>query len=129
MQQPQHTLARTAIGWSALLLALSAGAQVALEAAPAPTEAASSDTNLPAATVRKQAAEVAQGGPARWHQADLSAGARLRTVHKEIAAGLQENMGNCRKLPAAERKGCMAEARAIFQEEMAGARARVAAGN
>lgn len=130
MQQPQHALLRASLGLGAILLALSAAAQVTVvQTPPATTEPASSDTNIPAATARKQAAEVAQGGPARWYQEDVTAQARLRTVQKEIAAGLQENMGNCRKLPAAERKGCMAEARALYQQEMAGARARVAAGN
>jgi hypothetical protein len=130
MQQPQHTLLRASLALGAILLALSAGAQVTVvQATPAATEPVSSDTNIPAATARKQAAEVAQGGPARWDREDVTAAARLRTVQKEIAAGLQENLGNCRKMAVAERKGCMAEARALYQQEMAGARARVAAGN
>ena len=87
----------------------------------------SSDSNVPPATARKQAAEVASGGPARWDREDTTMAARLRTVHKEIAAGLQEAQGNCRRMATAERSACMKEARAIYSREMAGARARVMA--
>ncbi|MGZ8288741.1 MAG: hypothetical protein ACXW3B_06640 [Telluria sp.] len=87
----------------------------------------SSDSNVPPTTARKQAAEVASGGPARWTQEDTTMAARLRTVHKEIAAGLQEAQGNCRRMATSERATCLKEARAIYQREMAGARARVMA--
>lgn len=87
----------------------------------------SSDQNVPPATARKQAAEVAQGDPARWFREDATAAQRLRTVQKEIAAGLQEAQGNCKRMATAERASCMKEARAIYQKEMAGARARVMA--
>lgn len=87
----------------------------------------SSDQNVPAATARQQAAEIARGDPARWFREDATAAARLRTLHKEIAAGLQEAQGNCRRMPAAERAACNKEARAIYQQEMAGARAQVMA--
>lgn len=87
----------------------------------------SSDQNVPPATARKQAAEVAQGDPARWFREDATAAQRLRTVQKEIAAGLQEAQGNCKRMATAERASCLKEARAIYQKEMAGARARVMA--
>lgn len=87
----------------------------------------SSDQNVPPATARKQAAEVAQGDPARWFREDATAAQRLRTVQKEIAAGLQEAQGNCKRKATAERASCLKEARAIYQKEMAGARARVMA--
>jgi hypothetical protein len=54
--------------------------------------------------------------------------ARLRTIRKETAAGLQENLGACKSAPAAERSACVKEARAIYQLEMAGAKARAASG-
>ena len=90
---------------------------------------ASGDQNIPAATAQKQAAEISRGDPARWHQEDTTPAARLRTIRKEIAAGLQENLGACRALPAPERKACVRDARATFQLEMAGARARAATGS
>lgn len=87
----------------------------------------SSDSNVPPATQRKQAAEVASGGPARWNQEDATMAARLRTVQKEIGAGLQEAQGNCRRMATSERAACLKEARAIYNREMAGARERVMA--
>jgi hypothetical protein len=116
MNQPERNLRRALPGAAALVLAVAAQAQV------------SSDQNVPAATARQQAAEVSNGGPARWQQEDTTVAERLRTIRKETAAGLQENLGNCRSLPAAERSACVREARTIYQQEMAGARARAASG-
>lgn len=117
MHQPEPTCLRAVVACGALLLAFAAQAQV------------SSDRNVPAATANQQAGEIARGDPARWHQEDRSVAERLRTIRKETAAGLQENLGNCRTLPAAERGACVREARATYAQEMAGARARAAAGN
>ena len=121
MHQPaKKLLIRAALGACAILLVLPAQAQ----------QAVSSDANVPAATARKQAAEVAQGGPARWYTEDATLQARLRSIRKEAGAGLQENLGNCRrKESAAERAACNREARATYQQEMAGARARAMAGD
>lgn len=121
MYQPSKLITRAAVGLGALLVSLSALAQT--------PEPVSSDTNVPAATVRKQAVEVAQGGPVRWHTPDATLQARLRTIRKEAGAGLQENLGNCRRLAASERRACITEARAIYSQEMAGAQARAASGN
>lgn len=98
-----------------------------LGSAQAQTSVPSTDTNVPAATAQKQAREIAQGDPARWFRQDPSAAASLRRLHKEIGAALQEAQGACRKLPAAERKNCLGEARAIYNSDMAGAQARVMA--
>lgn len=84
----------------------------------------SSDQNVPPATARKQAAEVASGDPQRWYREDATPAARLRTMQKEIAAGLQEAQGNCRRKPTAERAACLKEARAIYQKDMAEARVK-----
>jgi hypothetical protein len=121
MHQPVTNPLRALAGATALLLALAAQAQS--------TAPVSSDQNVPPATASKQAAEIARGDPARWHQEDRSVAERLRTIRKETAAGLQENLGNCRALPAAERSACVREARATYQLEMAGARARAASGD
>jgi hypothetical protein len=40
---------------------------------------------------------------------------------------LQEAQGACRKMAAGDRSACMSEARATYQQEMAGARAQVMA--
>ncbi len=113
---PVHPSLRALAGACALLAAVGAHAQSAPE---------SSDANVPPATAQKQAREIARGDPARWFREDATAAQRLRTLQKEIAAGLQEAQGACRKLAAAERAGCMKEARATYQQEMAGARAQV----
>ncbi|MES2319430.1 MAG: hypothetical protein V4631_18270 [Pseudomonadota bacterium] len=112
---------------SALLRALLACSALAM--AGAVHAQAAGDQNVPAATAQKQAAEISRGDPPRWHQEDSTPAARLRTIRKEIAAGLQENLGACRALPAAERSACVREARATYQLEMAGARARAASGS
>ena len=117
MQQPETILTKRALfAGVALVLAFSAQAQV------------STDANVPPATAKKQDAEIARGDPARWHQEDATMSARLRTIRKEIAAGLQENLGVCKSGPAAERSVCMKEARDTYQLEMAGAKARAASG-
>lgn len=127
MHQPKF-IVRAAGAVTALFLALSAQAQTTLPApmpAPAPAPAAapvptaSGDQNTPAPVARQQQAEISRGDPARWHQEDATMQARMRTLRKEIAAGLQENLGACRSQPAAERSACMREARSIYQQEMA----------
>jgi hypothetical protein len=117
MNQPEHTILRAAVACGAMVLAMLAQAQVT-----------GGDQNLPAAVVNQQAAEIARGDPPRWHLEDSTLAARLQTIRKETAAGLQENLGACRRLPAAERAACVKEARAIYQLEMAGAKARAMAG-
>lgn len=125
MNKPVTLFLRGAGAGLALLASL--GAARAQLAAPTPPQTAleSSDANVPPATASKQAAEIARGDPARWFQEDASAAARLRTLHKEIGAALQEAQGNCRRGPAAERAACMKEARATYQQDMAGARAHI----
>ena len=116
MRQPAATIFRAALCAAACLMAF--GTAQAQQ---------SSDQNVPAATARQQASEIAKGDPARWFREEATAAARLRTLHKEIGAGLQEAQGNCRRAQAAERAACNKEARAIYQQEMAGARAQVMA--
>lgn len=128
MHQPQHTVLRAAAA-AALFLAFQAQAQTTLPPPmPAPAAATASapapmnqsgDQNTPAPVARQQQAEIARGDPARWHQEDVTMQARMRTLRKEIAAGLQENLGACRSQPAAERSACTREARSIYQQEMA----------
>lgn len=85
----------------------------------------SNDALVDPAAASKQAREIAQGDPARWYREDTTSQARMRTLQKEIGAALQEARNACKKAPAAERKACMQEARAIYQRDMAQARARV----
>ena len=116
MHPSAKPIMKTLFACGAVLLTLSAQAQV------------SGDANVPAAAARKQTMEIAKGDPARWEQADSTMAARLRTIRKETAAGLQENLGVCKSAPAAERSACVKEARATYQLEMAGAKARAASG-
>ena len=114
MKQPHHLSLHAVLGACALLAAAgTAQAQV------------STDSNVPPATARKQAGEIARGDPARWFRADATAAQRLHTLQKEIDAGLQEAQGDCRKMAAGDRAACLREARATYQQEMAGARAQI----
>ena len=118
MTQPHQFSLRALLGACALLAAVGAAH------AQTTPEPVSTDSNVPPATAAKQAREIANGEPSRWFREDNSMAARVRRLQKEIGAGLQENQGACRKMPAAERSACMGEARAIYQKEMAGVRAQ-----
>jgi hypothetical protein len=118
MQQPRPLSLRALVGLCAVVAAIGT--------ATAQTNT-STDSNVPAATAQKQAREIAQGDPARWFRQNPGMGARLRNLQKEIGAALQEAQGACRQLSANERSGCMKEARANYQQDMAGARAQVMA--
>jgi hypothetical protein len=113
MNQPRLPLLRALAGAACLCAALGAQAQSSMP------QDRSTDSNVPPATAQKQAREIAQGDPARWFREDPSAAAAVRRLQKEIGAALQEAQGACRKLPAADRAGCMSEARANYQQDMA----------
>lgn len=91
---------------------LAGAAASAVAQAPAP---ASTDANVDPAVARQQAQEIARGDPARWYRDDPA----RQTLRKELGAALQEAQNACRKAPAAERKSCLAEARATWQRETA----------
>ena len=131
---PMSNLLVRAVGACALLLSLGAGAQTAdtaTTAATAPSAAPaneSSDANVPPATARRQAAEIARGEPARWSHEDMSMAARLKNRRKEIAAALQESQGVCRSRPREERAACLKQARDTYRQDMAGVRGELTAG-
>lgn len=85
----------------------------------------SNDALVSPVAASKQAREIAQGDPARWYREDATREARLRTLHKEIGAALQEAKNACKKTPAAERNACLQEARATWQRDMAQAKAQL----
>lgn len=88
--------------------------------------AQSSDTTVPPAAATRQASEVASGVDlARWHQQDDSRPARLATLKKEIGAAQAEAQRACAKQEAGTRNACLAEAKATYQRDMAGAEAQV----
>ena len=88
--------------------------------------AQSTDTTVPPAAAAKQAGDVASGAdPARWHQQDDSRPARLATLKKEIGAAQAEAQRACATQAAGTRAGCLAEAKATYQRDMAGAEAQV----
>jgi hypothetical protein len=97
-------LLRTLIAGCALVIAGAACAQ--------------SDSDVDAATARKQAMEIAKGSPARWFVADRTDTQRLRTLHKEIGAALNEALAECRKRASSERAACNKEARATYLQDM-----------
>lgn len=116
MKQPGQFLKRALPACGMFAVVMTAHSQVQV----------SSDANVPPAAARQQAAEIARGGPSRWDQADNTPAERLRTIRKETAAALNENLGVCRSQPAAQRSACVKEARATYQLEMAGAKSRAA---
>ncbi len=125
MTQPRSTTLRALAG-ACIFFAALAGAQAQTQTSGT-MEPTSTDSNVPPATAAKQAREMAQGDPARWFHENPSAAASLKRLQKEIGAALQEQQGACRKAPAAERAGCMSEARATYKKDMAGAQAQIMA--
>lgn len=71
---------------------------------------------------RQQAREIAQGDPQRWYREDTTREARLRTMHKEMGAALQEAKNACKRVAAAERNACLKQAQATYQSDMAQAK-------
>jgi hypothetical protein len=106
-----------------IIRALSAAA---LFAASLAATAQSNDTNVPPAAAVKQTSEVASGAdPARWHQQDDSRAARLATLKKEIGAAQAEAQRACTREAASTRAACMAQAKATYQRDIAGAEAQI----
>ena len=109
----------------AVLLAACSGiapAQTAQEAAAPVAVQQSNDAMVAPAAANKQAREIAQGDPARWHREDTSAQERWRTRSKEIGAAFDEAKNACRQGPAAQRSSCLKAAQATWKEEMSAAR-------
>jgi hypothetical protein len=123
-----HTTIFTRTALLALLLSVGAAHAQSTDTSTTAPASVSSDTNVPPATARKQAMEVAAGDPARWTREDVTAADRLKTLRKETAAALQESLGNCKRLAQAERATCVKEARTIYQQEMASLQERLSAG-
>ena len=109
-----------------LCAALSACALLAASAAQAQNQP-SADRDVPPAAAHQQAAEIARGDPARWYKEDKTMAAHQRTLQKEINAALAEALHACRSMAAAERAGCVKEARTNYQHDMAQARGHVMA--
>jgi hypothetical protein len=79
------------------------------------TTATGGDANVNPVAARQQAQEIAKGDPARWYRND----SEQQMLRKELGAALQEAQNACRQKAAAERKACVAEARATFKRESA----------
>jgi len=107
-----HSLHTLALAVGAVILAGAAQAQVA----------DGGDDNVAPALARHQAAELAKGDPARWFQEDTTPEAKLRTGTKEAAAALRENLADCKKLAARDRRDCTVQAHQTYRQEMAHAR-------
>jgi hypothetical protein len=99
---------------AACLLAL-ATSLTCLSAAAQSTPATGGDANVSQVAARQQAQEIANGDPARWYRND----SEQQTLRKELRAALQEAQNACKQQPAADRKACVAEARATFQRDSA----------
>ncbi|MGJ7918370.1 hypothetical protein ACI48D_23240 [Massilia sp. LXY-6] len=105
--------------WRAVALAVPLAALLAAAGAHARTQdQAQDDSTVGKAVAAKQANEIRNGDPARWHREDLSRQARLRILQKEIGAAYQEAKNACREGAAAERSACLKEARATYEQDM-----------
>ena len=120
-----RTLSTVLRGACACLLGCTLLAHAHAQTEPRTPPQTSSDALVDPAARSKQAREIAQGDPARWYREDATSQARMRTLQKEIGAALQEAKNACKSTPAAERNQCMQEARAVYQRDMAQAKARV----
>ncbi|MCU6433854.1 hypothetical protein LPB67_08695 [Undibacterium sp. Jales W-56] len=60
--------------------------------------------------------------PPRWFQEDTTPQARFLTLKKEAGAVLQESQFACKKLARVARAGCLREAQAMYQQDLARAR-------
>ncbi|HWJ94163.1 MAG TPA: hypothetical protein VNT33_05520 [Telluria sp.] len=81
-----------------------------------------SDANVPPATARQQASEIARGDPARWFKEDVSEQERMRTMLKEIGAAYAEAKAACREAPERERGACLKHAEENWKQDLANAR-------
>lgn len=112
MEAITHRAAR-ALG--AALFALAAGAAQAQDAGQATDPASAA----------RQHAEISRGDPPRWYREDTTMQARMQTLRKEIGAALNEALYACRQMPAAERAGCVREAREIYRRDLGGMHAQL----
>lgn len=62
--------------------------------------------------------------PARWTQEDITPAQKYSTATKETSAALYEAMKICQTLDPSQRPICAAQARTIYNEEMATIRTR-----
>lgn len=83
--------------------------------------AAQAQDNTPPQNVQLQQHEIAKGDPARWHQEDTTAPAKMSALRKEIGAALAEAKLACKKVPATERGACLKEAQDIYRSDLANA--------
>ncbi len=106
MRQPFHQLRAAALACALCTASLAAFGQ------------ASGDRTVAPAVAHQQKAEIAKGDPARWYRADRSDSARLRTLHKEIAAAYGEAKTACNKGAKSHRAACLKDARIAWQRDM-----------
>jgi hypothetical protein len=113
-------------GACACLLGTALFAQAQTQAPTSAPTQAQGDTLVEPVAAQKQAREIAQGDPARWYREDTTSQAKMRTLHKELGAALQEAKNACKRVPAAERSSCLQEAQAVYRRDMAQAKAAAA---
>lgn len=64
------------------------------------------------------AAPAEPGDPARWYKADRTMQERIATSRKEAYAAYKEAQLECAKLDKRDRAACLAEAKAILQQDL-----------
>jgi hypothetical protein len=97
----------------------------ALAAGSAAAQERQDDTAVAPAVAQQQKQEIKQGDPSRWYQQPGTQDGRLRNLQKEIGAAWAEARKACGEQPKEQRAGCLKEARATYDQDMANARTTV----
>lgn len=62
--------------------------------------------------------------PARWTEEDITPEQKFKTARAEALAAHQEAQNACKSMPAEDQRICLAQARVVFESEMADIRQR-----
>jgi hypothetical protein len=60
-----------------------------------------------------------QGDPKQWQTEDKTRADHFRTAKKEVGAGYQESLNDCKTQPKAARSACMRDAKQTYTSELA----------
>jgi hypothetical protein len=60
-----------------------------------------------------------QGDPKQWQTEDKTRADHYRTARKEVGAGYQESLNDCKTQPKADRSACMRDAKQTYTSELA----------
>lgn len=67
---------------------------------------------------------TADSDPARWSEEDITPEQKFKTGRSEALAAHQDAQNACKSMPAEDQRLCLAQARVVFESEMADIRQR-----